>query len=391
MISVNEAKTIIQSHTKSLAPIRLPLLEAFGYTLAENIFAIIDIPFYSQSSMDGYAFSFENKDNPLEIIGEMPAGTSKQITIKANQATRIFTGGPLPIGADTVVMQEKVTVIDNILFINDPEIQLGDNVRNKGAEVQKDSLAMAKNTSLSVAAIGFLAGIGITEIAVFPPPKITIILTGNELQEPGNPLEFGQVYEANSYMLTVALQKAGIKNIAILKSEDNLETLQDTLKKAIDSSDVILLTGGVSVGDYDFVASASELCGVKKHIHKIKQRPGKPLFFGTKDNSIVFGLPGNPSSALVCFYQYVLPMLEKMMHKSGSIKTLEAKLTDKYLKKTGLTHFLKGNFLNSEATPLSAQQSFRLSSFAQANCLIELEENKGDYHEGEIVKVHLLN
>ncbi len=391
MISVNEAKTIIQSHTKSLARIRLPLLEAFGYTLAEDIFAIIDIPFYSQSSMDGYAFAFENKDSPLEIIGEMPAGTSKQITIKANQATRIFTGGPLPIGADTVVMQEKVTVIDNILFINDPEIQLGDNVRNKGAEVQKDSLAMAKNTYLSVAAIGFLAGIGITEIALFPPPKITIILTGNELQDPGNPLEFGQVYEANSYMLTATLRQAGIKNIAILKSEDNLETLQDTLKKAIDSSDVILLTGGVSVGDYDFVASASELCGVKKHFHKIKQRPGKPLFFGTKENKIIFGLPGNPSSALVCFYQYVLPMLEKMMHKSGSIKTIEAKLTDKYPKKIGLTHFLKGNFLNGEATPLNAQQSFRLSSFAQANCLIELEENKGDYHEGEIVKVHLLN
>lgn len=391
MISVNEAKTIIQSHTKSLAPIRLPLLEAFGYTLAENIFAIIDIPFYSQSSMDGYAFAFENKDSPLEIIGEMPAGTSKQITIKANQATRIFTGGPLPIGADTVVMQEKVTAIDNILFINDPEIQLGDNVRNKGAEVQKDSLAMAKNTYLSVAAIGFLAGIGITEIALFPSPKITIILTGNELQDPGNPLEFGQVYEANSYMLTAALQQAGIKNIAILKSEDNLETLQDTLKKAINSSDVILLTGGVSVGDYDFVASASELRGVKKHFHKIKQRPGKPLFFGTKNNKTIFGLPGNPSSALVCFYQYVLPMLEKMMHKSGSIKTIEAKLTDKYPKKTGLTHFLKGNFLNGEATPLNAQQSFRLSSFAQANCLIELEENKGDYQEGDTVRVHLLN
>ncbi|WP_296149554.1 gephyrin-like molybdotransferase Glp [uncultured Flavobacterium sp.] len=391
MISVNEAKTIIQSQTKSLAPIRLPLLEAFGYTLAEDIFAIIDIPFYPQSSMDGYAFAFKNKDNPLEIIGEMPAGTSKHITIKANQATRIFTGGPLPINADTVVMQEKANVTDNILLIDDDQIQLGDNVRNKGAEVQKDSLAMAKNTYLSVAAIGFLAGIGITEIAVFPPPKITIILTGNELQDPGNPLEFGQVYEANSYMLTTALQQAGIKNIAILKSEDNLETLKDTLKKAIDSSDIILLTGGVSVGDYDFVASASELCGVKKHFHKIKQRPGKPLFFGTKDTKIVFGLPGNPSSALVCFYQYVLPMLEEIMHKSGSIKTVEVKLTDKYPKKTGLTHFLKGNFLDGEATPLNAQQSFRLSSFAQANCLIELEENKSDYHEGDIVKVYLLN
>ena len=166
---------------------------------------------------------------------------------------------------------------------------------------------MAVGTHLSAAAIGFLAGIGITHVTIYPPPAITIIITGNQFQTAGNPLQFGQVYEASSIMLIAALQKAGVININILKAADDKQELKRILENALQQSDMVLFTGGVSVGDYDFVLQISKECGIEKQFHKIKQRPGKPLFFGTAKNKMVFGLPGNPSSSLVCFYEYVLP------------------------------------------------------------------------------------
>jgi molybdopterin molybdotransferase len=390
MISVNEAKEIIQEIVQSLTPLQLPLKEAFGLVLAEDIYAPIDIPAFEQSSMDGYALKFSEKEHALVIKGEMAAGTSKPISLQPNEVARIFTGAPLPEGADTVVMQEKVRVVEGNLIIEDPLLQTGSNVRHKGAEVKAGALAMAANTYLSAAAIGFLAGIGLTEVPVFPSPAVSIILTGNELQQPGNPLAFGQVYEANSVMLTVALEKAGIRKLQILRAEDELQALQNILAKAMEESDLVLLTGGVSVGDYDFVVQATENCGVVRHFHKIKQKPGKPLFFGSKEQKIVFGLPGNPSSVLTCFYQYVLPAIEAMLIKPECIEEIRATLSHDYSKAPGLTHFLKARYENGRVTPLHAQESFRLHSFAQADCFIVLEEQHGDYKAGDQVKVHLL-
>jgi molybdopterin molybdotransferase len=390
MISVNEAKEIIQEIVQSLTPLQLPLKEAFGLVLAEDIYAPIDIPAFEQSSMDGYALRFSEKEHALTIKGEMAAGTSKPIILQANEVARIFTGAPLPDGADTVIMQEKVRVVNGNLIIEDPMLQTGSNVRHKGAEVKAGGLAMAANTYLSAAAIGFLAGIGLTEVPVFPSPAVSIILTGNELQQPGNPLAFGQVYEANSVMLTVALEKAGIRKVQVLSAEDELQALQNILAKALEESDLILLTGGVSVGDYDFVVQATENCGVVRHFHKIKQKPGKPLFFGSKEQKIVFGLPGNPSSVLTCFYQYVLPAIEAMLIKPECIEEIRATLSHDYPKAPGLTHFLKARYENGRVTPLHAQESFRLHSFAQADCFIVLEEEHGDYSAGDQVKVHLL-
>jgi molybdopterin molybdotransferase len=390
MISVNEAKEIIQEIVQSLTPLQLPLKEAFGLVLAEDIYALIDIPAFEQSSMDGYALKFSENELPLAIKGEMAAGTSKPISLQPNEVARIFTGAPLPEGADTVVMQEKVRVVEGNLIIEDPLLQTGSNVRHKGAEVKAGGLAMAANTYLSAAAIGFLAGIGLTEVPVFPSPTVSIILTGNELQQPGNPLAFGQVYEANSVMLTVALEKAGIRKVQVLSAEDELQALQNILAKALEESDLVLLTGGVSVGDYDFVVQAAENCGVVRHFHKIKQKPGKPLFFGSKEQKIVFGLPGNPSSVLTCFYQYVLPAIEAMLIKPECIEEIRATLSHDYPKAPGLTHFLKARCGNGRVTPLHAQESFRLHSFAQADCFIVMEEEHGDYKAGDQVKVHLL-
>ena len=390
MISVKQAKQIILEAALPKKSVLLPISEAFGLVTSKGIIATTDIPNFAQSSMDGYALKYEDKGVLLKVIGEMEAGTSEQIKISKGEATRIFTGAPLPLDADTVVMQEKIHFENNLLIVQDENLKQGSNVRSKGAEVKQGDIAMVSGTYLSAAAIGFLAGIGCVEVSVYAPPKVAIILTGNELQKPGNPLEFGQVYEANSFQLKAALNKIGIKNSMVLMAEDDPEELRKVLQKALEANDVVLLNGGVSVGDYDFVTQAAQSCGVEEKFHKIKQKPGKPLFFGTKEDKLVFGLPGNPSSSLTCFYEYVLPALESSMGLHSSLVEITASVTHDYPKPAGLTHFLKAFYSNGKVTPLHAQESFRLHSFAQANCFIILPEESIGCTAGAIVTVHLL-
>jgi molybdopterin molybdotransferase len=390
MISVNEAKSIIQNTVKPLQPRTVPLIDACGLVVSENVFAHTNIPAYAQSSMDGYAIKFSEKNNVLEIAGEMAAGASTSFTIGSQQAARIFTGAPLPFGADTVVTQENTVTNNGKLSINDNQLKQGSNVRPPGAEIRKGDLALAANTRLSIGATGFLSGIGIAEVSVFPPPDVTIILTGNELQTPGLPLQFGEVYDANSVMLKLALKKTGIKNIQLLRATDDVQSVQSALEKALQQSDMVLVTGGVSVGDYDFVIEAAARCGVEKKFHRVRQKPGKPLFFGTQGDKIIFGLPGNPSSALTCFYIYVLPAIEWMLQVKVGNETTTGQLTADFTKTTPFTQFLKARTDSGRVTLLPAQESFRLHSFVQANCLAELGEEKENYHAGETVQVHTL-
>jgi len=397
MISVTEAKKIINENVSSLEPVLLPLSQAAGLILAEDIYATTDIPAFPQSSMDGYAFSFQGwkQYKKLKITGEVAAGNNETFTLAPENAVRIFTGAAVPAGADTVIMQEKIQIdsspgSEGKLIIEDEMLQQGNSVRPKGSEIKAGALAIEKNTVLSPAAIGFLAGIGVTEVKVYPNPLISIIITGNELQQPGQPLLHGQVYESNSFALKAVLKELNIENIEILYATDKHEIVTDTLKKTLEQSDVVLLTGGISVGDYDFVLQASTECGVHKLFHKIKQRPGKPLYFGKKENKLVFGLPGNPSSVLTCFYQYVIPALEQLSKRKISLQSLKLPLAKAFQKNTGLTHFLKGVYDGKTATSLDAQESYRLSSFANANCLIQIDEETTSLKEGELVDVYLL-
>jgi molybdopterin molybdotransferase len=190
--------------------------------------------------------------------------------------------------------QEKIKIdsspgSEGELRIEDETLQQGNNVRPQGSEIKTGELAIGKEDVLSPAAIGFLAGIGITEVKVYPNPSVSIVITGNELQWPGIPLQHGQVYESNSFGLKAVLQQLHINDIKILYATDKPEIVTDTLKKALQQSEVVLVTGGISVGDYDFVLQAAIECGVEKLFHKIKQRPGKPLYFGKKENKLVFG------------------------------------------------------------------------------------------------------
>lgn len=399
MISVDTAKSLIQENTKPLPLHKVTLAIAAGYTLGVDVYATIDIPAFQQSSMDGYAIRFQDSSISLDINGEMQAGTDQQFSLSPGQAARIFTGAPLPDGADTVVMQEKVQINNGKLIISDPYLAAGQHVRNKGAEAKSGELAMVKGSKLTPAAIGFLAGLGFTDVEIYRAPAVGIIATGKELQQPGQDLSFGQVYESNSYSLTAALELAQINKINFYSADDNLEELTAVLQEALKNNDVVLLTGGVSVGDYDFVLRAAEQCAIEQIFHKVKQKPGKPLYFGKKDDKVVFGLPGNPSSVLSCFYQYVLPALEILMNYksnvalkdqlSSSLKTSLTTLTHECVKPAGLTHFLKAHFADGKVTPLNAQESFRMSSFAQANCMIELEEEETVYPKGATVKIYL--
>jgi len=392
MVCVTEAKKIIRENTDTLSPVKLSLTESMGLILADNVFAVSAVPPFRQSSMDGYAFSFNEwqLQKKLKITGEIAAGSKETIALPPGSAVRIFTGAAVPPGADTVVMQEKVTTQNDELAIHDENLVAGTNVREKGSEIQAGSLALEKDSVLSPAAIGFLASVGHAEVNVYPNPSISIIITGNELQKPGNPLQHGQIYESNSVALISVLHQLNFNKIEIVRVTDKPELITGVLKNALQKSDVVMLTGGISVGDYDFVLQAATACGVQKLFHKIKQRPGKPLYFGKKEARLVFGLPGNPASVLTCFYEYVIPALEKLSRRKLILQTIRAPLSKPFQKAAGLTHFLKGRYDGQTATPLDAQESFRLSSFARSNCLIQINEEVTKCIEGELVDVHLL-
>ncbi len=386
MISVAAAKEIIQANLLPATILELPLQEALQLRLAKAVFSPVDVPSFTQSSMDGYAFAYADwqPGKHLFISGEMQAGSKNGFTLQTGAAARIFTGAPLPAGADTVVMQEKVIAANRQLLIEDDALKAGGNVRAMGSAIKAGELALEENSILSAGAIGFLAGMGISHVQVYARPAVGIIVTGDELVTPGNELKFGEVYESNSAALKAALLQRQISNITVYSAADEPAIVQQVLEKALAENDMLLLTGGVSVGDYDFVVKAADNCGVQQLFHKIKQRPGKPLYFGRKENKLVFGLPGNPSSVLSCFYEYVLLALQVQL------PVLRVPLAMPFQKPAGLTHFLKAWYDGNKVTALDAQESYRMSSFATANCLLQIEEATTNCAAGDLVEIHLL-
>jgi molybdopterin molybdotransferase len=393
MISVQEAKEIILKNTYLLPEIEVPLIDAAFQILTRDTFAITDLPPFNQSAMDGYAINFEawKNETSLQILGESAAGDPVKKIPVAGFASRIFTGAALPVGTDTVIMQEKCSIQQNKLIINDTNLKKENAVRAQGEEIKKNDLALKKGNLLNAAAIGFLASIGIEKVHTTKMPRVDLIITGNELQTPGQPLKDGQIYESNSFALQAALNASRINDIRIFFCKDNLQSLIAQLSNSLDQADVILLTGGVSVGDYDFVIEASKALQIKQQFHKVRQKPGKPLFFGTKEQQLIFGLPGNPSSVLCCFYEYVIPALNQMNPSIQKLIEIKVPITDSYKKNTNLTHFLKAKYNGTTVTPLKAQESYRLSSFALADALICIDETTTDVQAGDLIDVHLLS
>jgi molybdopterin molybdotransferase len=392
MITVEQAKQLILLNIPNLSSEIRNIENATSSYVYKEIVAPIDVPSYDQSSMDGYALRYEDLTHfdSLLISGIMKAGSTEQIHCNKGETIRIFTGAPLPIGADTIIIQEKVNVHDNRITIDPHDIKLAMNVRAKGSEIMQGEVGLAQGTKLSPAAIGFLASIGVQNVEVYKKPKVGLLVTGDELIDVGNPISYGEVYESNSHTVKSFLNSVDIFDVTKYRAKDNLDELVETLNKALNENDIVLLTGGISVGEYDFVSQATKICGINEIFHKVKQKPGKPLFMGKKDNTVVFGLPGNPTSVLTCLYQYVYPALHAMYGIVKHLPTLYCELTNAYKKPSGITHFLKGYYTNNTVTILDGQESYKLKSYAITNCLVELGEEITLAEKGSGVNIYLL-
>ena len=370
MITVEDAlnlvdKTIHPSNEKVI----LPVLKSLDYVLFEDVYSPINMPPFRQSAMDGYAVFLYDK-NDYTVIDEVKAGDGHHPILKAGEAIRIFTGSAIPDTSNAVVIQEKVTIDGNQITAKN-SIPINDNIRPLGEQVKIGEIALNKGVKLNSAAIGFLTSLGITEVAVYKKPSIAIIVTGNELVEAGNPLSYGKIYESNSGMLLNAINSLGYKDVSLHKVEDDYSKTLSQLDSLITNHDMVVITGGISVGDYDFVGKALLELNVDQVFYKVKQKPGKPLFFGKKEDTFIFALPGNPAAALSCTYLYVNSALQKM---SGclnySLVKTKAKSIVSYNKKGERAQFLKAFYQNNKVTILEGQSSAMLQTFALANALV---------------------
>lgn len=394
MISFPEALAIVRLHTPLLRAVECPLQEAAGLLLATDLTAIHDVPPFDQSAMDGYAVRFRDlaTGSPLRITSLAAAGMKPQGPVESGCATRIFTGAPLPAGADTVVIQEHTRVKGDRLWIDQTPSGQGANVRPAASQTRRGDTALRAGSRITPGAAGFLAGLGIHRVSVLPNPRVGILVTGNELIAPGQALVPGCIHESNSFALAAALREWGITPVLSLQAADEQDKIMEKLAQCLSCCDIVLTTGGVSVGDHDHVRAAAERCGVEKLFYKVRQRPGKPLFFGKHKETLVFGLPGNPASVLTAFYTFVVPALCRQTGQTDSdgLPVVRLSLDQDVPKKSGLTFFLRGTIKGRDVHVLHDQASYKMNSFAEADCLVQLEEDRNHYSAGETVEVLVL-
>jgi molybdopterin molybdotransferase len=384
MITHQEAITIINNSVKANSANSLPIAKALDYSLAENVISTVHSPAFTQSAMDGFAYNHSSKSLVLET-GDIPAGIAKKIILKKGKAIRIYTGAMLPAGADTVVPQEFVEIKNGEITFNKSLFAKGANVRMKGSHFEKGEVLLPKGVLLNALHLSLAASGGISEVKVYKKAKVSIIVSGNELIAPGKKLKDGQVYESNAIMLQLLLQQAKYEVVHVKHCKDDLKAMEKTLLKISANSDVILFSGGISVGKYDFTSQLFSSLNVKKLFYKIAQKPGKPLFLGKSNKKFFFGLPGNPAAAYTCFNEYVLPLLQKLSGETESKSSFKAILTNDFKKKKGLTHFLKAKFSDGKVEVLANQESYKITAFNEANCLIIVPQEIENLKKGDTV------
>ncbi|WP_138482914.1 molybdopterin molybdotransferase MoeA [Dyadobacter bucti] len=394
MVTVNEAKEKIIANTPLLPTEKRNTEASAGYVLAEDILSPMPLPSFRQSSMDGYAIIHSDvtgKGISLKIADEAKAGLTTVQTLTAGTAIRIFTGAPVPEGATAVIMQENTVVENGQVVINEYPVAEGKNVRNIGQQVKKGAIALAKDTFLTPGSVGFLLGMNVPEVEVYRKPRIGLLVTGDELLKQDEPLSHGKIYESNSAMLVSALGQEGILRVEVKYAKDDLESTMAALQDLAEKNDVVLATGGVSVGDYDFVGKALSGIQAETVFYKVRQKPGKPLLFAKTSKTLFFALPGNPASSLVCYYEYVLPAIRKLSGRSEFfLRALKMPVTVDYSFDGERDEFLKAYANQASVTPLTGQESFALRSFAVANAIIYLPVKQQNVRKGDLVEVHLL-
>lgn len=373
MVSVSSALSIINQHVAVLKSVMMPLKHSLGFVLAEDIFAPISLPPFRQSAMDGYALRHGDLTD-YELIGECKAGDFKEYELVENQAVRIFTGARVPDQADTVIIQENIKKEGSRIQIRQVPKPFS-NIRPMGEQVKKGELVAKKGTRINAALIGFLAGFGLEEVLVISKPEIMLIVTGNELQDPGKPLNPGAVYETNGITIQNILAENGFSVGSLVHVMDDEKVIEEAISNALEYN-LVLISGGISVGDYDFVKAGLESNRVEEKFYKINQKPAKPVWFGKKEESMVFALPGNPASLLICMIVYVIPAIRKMV--SGKDLELNFKkgiLNGQLENPTHKSLFLLGIEEDGIVEILEKQACGMLVSFAESNALVFVDES----------------
>ena len=380
MLPFEKALKIVLAQEVTLASRKIAITKSYGAITAGEIRSAVDNPPFRQAAMDGYALRYIpgcTDYNLSDTSSDIPAGRVHTSGLKRGQAIRIFTGARLPDNADTVVAQEQVEFEKGMIRILDKQFIKGRNVRPAGSHFRKGQLLLPKGTRLNSGAIALLAQSGRAGIQIARPPKVGVLVTGDELVPPGKRLKGAEIYESNSATLGALLAARGISEVRFELVSDDPVLIRKGLRTLLRSSDLILVTGGVSVGDYDHVPECLEANGVELLFHKIRQKPGKPVLFGRKGKCFVFGLPGNPGSVISCFHTLVSPLLNKMLGQKPFPNVMGV-MKHEFKIKPGLTHFLKARLEDGAVEILDGQESYKVDAYVKANVLVMVpEDNEG--------------
>ena len=398
MLSFSEAQAHIFALPFSFQQERISILQAHQRTVAQDIRAIHPLPRWSNSAMDGYAVDIgdlENLPTVLPITQVIPAGATHIAALKKGSCARILTGAPLPPNANTVIMQEDTQTVEEGIRFHHPPLK-GSHCRQQGEEFAIGAILIPKGQVLQAADIALCVSAGIVECVVYQQPKIGIIATGDELKVLGETLDFGQIYSSNSISLQLALQEMHLQAIDYGIARDNLQSTKEVFSKAIKECDIIISTGGVSVGDFDVVHEALAEFDFQMNFWKVKMKPGKPIAAGMINHKPIFALPGNPVSCLMSFHQFVAPFLKrKMGHPQPDLPLVEGILTEDIPKKGDRLEFVRVIlFRQNGETFIKAtgqQSSAWLSSFTQATALLPIAEDCNMLRQGSRQSVMLLN
>jgi molybdopterin molybdotransferase len=396
LLSVADAKQRIHSMVQRVTDTeKRSVTEALDRILAEDIISEINVPPYNNSAMDGYAVNSADLQGSgkilLQVVGSSFAGNPYDGEVKQGQCIRIMTGAIIPEGTDTVIMQEAVQAHDDKIETGSNH-HANENVRFSGEDIRKGDTILSKGKKLGAAELGILASLGIADVTVFRKIKVAFFSTGDELRNIGEPLGTGQIYDSNRYTLTGMLRRMDVDLLDLGIIPDQRNEILNTFKQAASQADAIITTGGVSVGEADYVKSVLEEIG-EVNFWRVAMKPGKPMATGTVKNAFFFGLPGNPVSAMATFYQFVRPALLKM---SGNTDTssliLKLPCVDAIKKQPGRLEYQRGiiaydEHYNPYVTTTGLQDSHILTSMSKANCFIILPAECGNLEEGSTVEV----
>ena len=387
----------------AIAPVNetenLPIRKALGRVLANDINSEINVPSGRNSAMDGYAIKGadlpDHEIKKLNLIGTCLAGKPFRDSVNTGECVRIMTGAIMPKGTDTVVIQEQAIVVGNFIDIGN-DTKPGDNVRQAGEDLAIGDLVLEKGMRLSPADIGLLASLGYSEVSIFKNIKVAFFSTGDELRSVGEELEDGAIYDSNRYTLYGMLARLGVEIIDMGVVRDDKELLERAFTEAAETADVLVTSGGVSVGDADYIKEILEKKG-KVDFWKVAMKPGRPLTFGNIDSTYFFGLPGNPVSVMVTFYQFVQPALKKLMGEAVcSPIMMKVPCVSKLKKRPGRVEFQRGVLEQNKTGKMVVRKTGKqgsgiLRSMADANCFIVLPLESEGVTPDELVDVQLFH